>query len=169
MFRGKGTDGFRGRFSGRSLAFVLVSLCGFQLIACSYSAHFVIVNDSENPIEVRYKVKVRRTAMLPDIPATVAASQLDPHGGQPWQLLALDQYQFDRESGTASINLAPHVALRVVSASLPTGSEEPLSGEAFYLEEISLTGSQGQLTLKGVQARTGFVKESKVLYTLRYK
>src|SRR5215467_1702828 len=85
--------------SGRRIAnrALLVLLLMFTLTSsgCSYFTDFVVINQSKEPIEIRYKVK-RSTAgplAVSGIPATVLASELSPHGGEEWQPMSSGQYE----------------------------------------------------------------------------
>lgn len=73
----------------RSLFFALLLVHLFLLLGCSYSTDFVVVNESEQPIEIRYRVKKSTAGSLAvsGIPAIIEASRLSTHGGQEWNEL----------------------------------------------------------------------------------
>jgi hypothetical protein len=47
--------------------------------------------------------------------------------------------------------------------------DDSLQDTNFSIEEINITGTNGQVTLQGEEARKSFVRASKTLYTLTYR
>ncbi|HEX8173494.1 MAG TPA: hypothetical protein VF543_00075 [Pyrinomonadaceae bacterium] len=154
----------------RLLVIVLLITSVLCLTACSYMTDFVVVNESDEPIVVRYKVKnYPYTFAPPTTPATVAVSELSTRGGQKWQELNPTQYQLDPANRTITIRVMPHNALRVARARDDGWHQDPSASESFPIEEINVNGANGELNLKGQQAFTSFSKVSQALYTLIYK
>jgi hypothetical protein len=156
----------RGLTLGLSLAYISL------LTACSYFTDFVVVNASEQTIEVRYKV-TKSTAgplTISGVPAIIDASQLDTHGGQQWKELPQSQYRLTQDSNTATVtvDLTPNQALRITKLRDYGGHEDPWPN-IFAIEEIDITGAGGEMKLVGEKARTSFVEVSGALYTLTYK
>jgi hypothetical protein len=156
----------RGLILGLSLASISL------LTACSYFADFVVVNDSDHPIEVRYKVTKSPAGPLAisGIPAIIKASQLDTHGGQQWKELTPAQYHLIQDSSTETVivGLMPNEALRVTKLHDYGGHEDPRPN-IFAIEEIGITGASGEMKLVGEKARTSFDEVSSALYILTYK
>lgn len=147
------------------MLFVLVSL----LTACSYKTDFVIINGSERPVEIHYKVKNYPGAFAPPAtPATIASSQLSTHGNQQWNALAPTQYQLDQEGHSVHVQLRPHEAFLVASMHNYGGHKDARDAEHFPIEEITITGAGGEVTLKGRQTLIAFSNASRALYTLTY-
>jgi len=64
-------------------------LCSLLLLTgCSYITDFAVINESDQPLEVRYKIKNYPGSFSPPVtPATIAASQLSTIGNQQWNNL----------------------------------------------------------------------------------
>ena len=152
----------------RRILLSLLILCAATHTACSYLTDFVVVNESGQPIEVRYRVKESRPPVETGTLAKIATSQLDD-GNKQWQALTPAQYQLSQESRMVTVRLMPDEALRVAIMHHFTGVEDRSDVENFPIEEISVTGSSGELKFTGEQALKIYSKVSRVLYTLTYK
>jgi hypothetical protein len=129
-----------------------------------------VINESDHLAEVRYKVKNFPGPFGPPVAlATIVASQLSTGGDQQWKTLTSNQYQLYQESRTVIVRLEKHEALRVASMHKYGGHQDPQDAKDFPIEEISITGEAGEMSLKGQQARTTFSDVSRALYTLIYK
>jgi hypothetical protein len=154
-----------------SLACLLISLA--SLTACSYLTNFVVVNASGRPIEVQYRVKnpgqpMPATQMLPITPATKPASQIEQQN--PWRDLSTSEFKFEPNSRTVGVLLMPGEALRIEQRNLVDGPQDDASqAPNFAIEEISISGSSGVISLEGEQARKAFVHLSDKTSTLTYK
>jgi len=151
---------------------IIIALFGYVslLMACSYRTDFVVINESGQAAEIRYKVKDFPGPFTPPVtPATIEASQLSTHGGQQWKVLPSNQYQLDQENRTVIVRLEQHEALRVASMHNYGGHQDSRDAEHFPIEEITIAGAVGEKTLKEQQARTAFSNVSRALYTLTYK
>ena len=154
----------------RSLMLIILVGCVSLFAACSYITDFVVVNQSDQTVEVRYKIKHFPGPFAPPVaPATIANSRLSTKGGQEWIELTSDQYQLDEENRTVIVELASYQALRIARMHHYMGHEYAGDAEDFPLEEVIVTGEQGDLKLVGQQARVTFLEMSRVLYTLTYK
>jgi hypothetical protein len=154
----------------RVLFLLLLAAVCLLSAACSYTTDFVVINNSAQPIDVLYRIKQFPGEFgLPDKPATIAASQLDSHGGQQWKPLASDTYHVDQSTRTATVRVMPGDALRVTATSSYGGHEDAWDANEFPIDEIIVSGGNGELRLTGPQARTTFTKVSLALYTLTYK
>jgi hypothetical protein len=162
----------------RSILLISLMLSALTCAACSYSTDFVVVNESGRPIMIRYKVKgpplgsptlTADPEVLTGSPAKMDASQLGSRGRDLWQPLSPDQYRIDQESRTVTVALSPREALRVTSMFHYIGDEDPNDVAAWPIEEITISGDDGEMTFKGQKARKSFCYVSRVLYTLTYK
>jgi hypothetical protein len=148
---------------------LLTAIC-LTSAACSYITDFVVVNNSAQPIDVQYRVKSFPGDFAPpDKLAIIGASQLDSHGGQQWKTLPSDMYHVDPEARTVSTRLLPGDALRVSAIWNYGGHDDAWDASEFPIDEIIISGGNGQLKLTGTQSRTTFTKVSLALYTLTYK
>ena len=148
------------------LTFVFVLL----LAACSYTTSFVVLNRTEQPVEVRYRIKASPSDPLLMVgePLKTAQAKLR-NSDKEWQKLAPGQYVFDREARTITIQLMPHEALLVRRVTNYRGHDDSSEAEHYPIEEISLKGASGAVQLQGDQARRSFIAESDHLYTLTYR
>lgn len=155
----------------RSILFVSLVLLALTFAACSYVTEFVVVNESERPIEVRYKVKGTPSGFPPlnEIPVKMDASQLGSHKRDMWKELSPDQYRLNQEQRTVTAVLQPHEALLVTSMHHYIGDEDPIDVANWPIDEVGVTGADGGITFTGQKARKSFCYVSRVLYTLTYK
>ena len=148
------------------LTFVFVLL----LTACSYTSSFVIVNATDQPVEVRYKAtgSLSDPIQMVGVPATTTEASLRDQDRE-WQTLSSEQYSVDREARTITVRVMPHEALRIARITNYRGHDDTSTTSTFIIEEISLNGTGGEVRLQGDQVRRGFVAESESLYTLTYR
>ena len=140
------------------------------LTACSYTSNFVIINATDQPLELRYKVKAseRDPIQMVGEPRKTAEEKLRG-SDREWRLLAPGEYEVNREARTVTIRLMPHEAVLVRQLTNYGGHDDTSDAEAFAIDEIRLNGASGEVTHQGDQARRSFVRESDNLYTLTYR
>jgi hypothetical protein len=154
----------------RYVLLISLTLLTLTFAACSYSTDFVVVNESNQPIEVRYKIKqVPGPLALTAAPAKMDAAQLGAGDRTKWKKLGPDQYRIDEENRTVTVNVSPHEALWVTSMFHYIGDEDPNDVADWPIEEISVNGYDGGMTFTGQKARKSFCYVSAALYTLTYK
>lgn len=148
--------------------FITVVLVGYVCLmaACSYLTHFVIVNESDAPVIVRYEVKdFPGEFYVPTTPGVAAASELS-EDGQQWQPL---HFEIDEASRSVTTQLMPGQALRIATLHHYTGHDDPNDAEQYQIRKITISGARGELNFSNEQARTSFTKVARTLYTLTYK
>ena len=148
--------------------FIVVLLVGSLLLfaACSYATDFVIVNESDGPITIRYQVKDYPGPFYPPVtPGVVPASQLS-EDGQQWNSV---QFEVDEASRSVITRLSPGQALRIATINHYSGHDDPNDAQKFQIRAIAVSGTHGELNLTDEQARTSFTKVARTLYTLTYK
>jgi hypothetical protein len=141
------------------------------LTACSISTDFYIVNESNYPIEVEYRVKVHpNNPILQDVPTKIAASQLESRNGSGRYLekLSDDQYRYDKETGIVNVRVLPREALWISSIS-GYGGFSNQTAEYFYIKEIAIKGTGGEVIHTNRQVLDAFSKISDTLYALTYR
>jgi hypothetical protein len=140
------------------------------LSACSYTSNFVVLNESEQPIKVQYKIKNSPSEPLQLIgePAKTAGANLR-NGDKQWRILKSDEYQLDREARTITIDVMPHEALRVMYITNYGGHDDASEANKFKIDEIIVTGAHGEAKYQGEQIRRQFTEASETLYVLTYK
>lgn len=151
----------------RRASLLALLLLTSALAACSYSTSFVVVNESDEPVEISYRYKSHAAGgpfELDERPAKIAADLLRGNGGN-WQELRPSDYELDRENRIVRVRVMPHEALRIHTFLNYRGHEDTRS---YPLEEISIRGGNGEVKYTGEKARTSFSEMSTSLYTLTY-
>lgn len=129
----------------RSLFLILLLAAVSLFTARSYITDFVVINESSQPVEVRYKIRNFPGAFTPPVaPATVATSQLSTKGNQQWNQLTSAEYQLDQESRTVIARVLPHHALRIATMHHYGGHEDSGDAQDFPVEEITILGADGE-------------------------
>jgi hypothetical protein len=150
----------------RSVILVLLLTLASLSAACSYSMHFVVVNASDHPIEVRCKIKA--WPGQPDPLGSVGplsittASQLRAWSTE-WRDLSRQEYGYDQESKTVAVLVMPGEAVQVQRSSSAGMSI------SFPIEEINIAGVDGEVRFQGEQAFKAFLKQTDRLFTLTYR
>lgn len=145
-----------------------MALLGSLLLlgACSYATDFVIVNESDTAIMIRYEVKDFPGPFYPPTtPGVVAASELS-EDGQEW---TPTQFQLDEASRSVTAQLMPGQAFRVATMNHYSGHDDPTDTYKYQIRRIVLSGAHGELEFTDEQARTAFRRVARSLYILTYK
>src|SRR5687768_6405012 len=127
-----------------NLALVILFLV-LIMSGCSYGYDFVVINKSDRPIEVQYKLKRHPSGQYAEImpPAKVTLSEFEKAEYQ-WRNLAKDQYQFDDLAKAFKVSVAPDEVLLLDSVSNYGGDENE-----FALDSIKIEGANGSIDLEG--------------------
>ena len=137
------------------------------LSSCSWITEFVIVNTSESQLSVSYLVSGRS---CPDDNFIIvpARQRITDHkiDGAKWEKLTPTEYTCN-ESKIVTTTLSPSTALVVARVATYTGSEG-YGNDNFQVLRLELKGSEGDISLKGLQALKAFKYESRSLFVLRY-
>jgi hypothetical protein len=75
----------------------------------------------------------------------------------------------DAAGRTVSVSVGPGDALRIADVSNYGSHDDTWNANEFPIDEITISGANGDLRLTGQQTRTTFAKVSLALYTLTYK
>jgi hypothetical protein len=134
------------------------------LSSCSYNSKFYAINNSSQPILVKYRIKRGITNAdnlfyFATKPVTISINDLD---SDPPHELTQSQFEVNKETRTIIVNILPNEALLVEPINHNTSSE------GFHFEEISISGSKGEIHFSDEQARLAFVK-NKNYFSLTYK
>jgi hypothetical protein len=133
---------------------------------CSYITNLAVVNLSDRPIEVRYRIRFFPGPFhLPVTPATKPTTQLD--GDTQWNELPVDQYKLDPEGRTVTLTLMPKTAVLVEQ--LKSAPDDPDSAARFDIEEMIILGAYGEMRFRGEQLRKAFRHEWQNVFSLTYK
>jgi hypothetical protein len=138
------------------------------LTACSYTTSFVVINATDRPAELRYKVRdsPRDPLSIVGEPLKTAEGNLRS-GDSKWQRLSPGEYTVDREARTLTLQLMPHEAVAVRRLTNYRGHDD--ISEDFAIVELRVQGAADELKLQGEETRWHFLPESDNLYTLTYK
>jgi hypothetical protein len=149
-----------------ALFFALCCCCLF-LASCSIGYDFVIVNESEAPIEVTLEV---REAYWNDFFQYVLAKQQMSKSYDPeqWKGLAPAEFSADQEKRLVVLTIKPREALRVESV---TNYDEDslMRAQQFKLRGIRITGQAGEVNHTGDQARAQFCSSQSSHYEIVYR
>jgi hypothetical protein len=152
----------------RTMIIVVALSAALLSSACSVSYEFVIVNESDAPLEVKYILKP--SAMPPhgqiEVPAVLSSDRLS-RAERPWVTLPYERYHIDHGSGHVTVRLGPHEALRVADIMNYSGHESEYSESRFPIASLSLNGARGSVSYEGRQAMTQFVKSDSA-YLIKY-
>ena len=151
------------------LGCVLAAVVG--LSACSFSRFFVVVNETNERIQIRYVFKKpphpEAPSELVQTPAVKLISELDDRDID-WRVLTETRFTFSPETRTVVLTLEPKEAVRVEQVHNANCVEKD-GGGGFYIEEINITGPTGAVRLTGEQARNSFAGDKKGMCVLTYK
>src|SRR4051812_16733535 len=86
-------------FLGVLLSFVSL------MTSCSYFASFVVINDTGQPVQVRYRVMKSTVGPIVSngVPSVISASRLDSKGGMEWQELPPSRYDVDSDKDEITV------------------------------------------------------------------
>jgi len=145
---------------------LIVSLMSVLVLsACSVRSDFVVVNESDHPIEVQYQFKpsISKTAPLADSiqpPAKLEVKEFQK-SGREWKNVPEEQFHYDNRTGVVTVMVVPGEALLLDYV-------YNYSELDFDLDSLSLTGAQGIIKLEGRQTFMQF-KEESGSFVIRYR
>ena len=149
----------------RIFSIVLLMATCLLCSSCSWVTRFVIVNKSSDILEIRY-ILVPLSGV-----EKLQKTTLDDKGKlktDAWLVVAPEQYEYDRETETVTLRLAPNEALEIASETTYTGHHST-DNNFFKIKTLNLSGTRGAARYEGRQALTQFREESESLYTIIYE
>lgn len=153
----------------RPLITIFIFALALLLISCSFGTDFVVINKSAEPIVVKYKLKKKdfygNDFFIFNKPAIMAEKDLGRDA--KWQELTPEQYKFRNETRTITVTVQPNDAL-LIERVRDYFEHDSKNASEYDIEEIDITGSNGEIYFQGEQARTAFIKNEKY-FTLTYK
>ena len=152
------------RHAGAALGFGTLVL----LSSCSWVTDFVIANTSQSELSVSYLVNGKS---CPEdnfiiVPARKDITDLEKDGAK-WQKLTSKEYTCNENNFIVTTTLPPRTALLVARVATYTGSAS-YGNDNFKVLRLELKGSEGEMSLKGLQVLKAFKFESKTLFVLHY-
>ena len=155
----------------RGVLLALLLTLALSCLSCSVTNNFVVVNGSRAVLEVTYHVKKPTDPRAPTrlyerAPETKPRSQVGEQVA--WQPLPSSRYKIDADNRRVVLTLNPDEALLLAQCRPANGaSSGDCEPDTFEIDEIGLVGANGETTLRGEQARRGFV-QNRNTYTLTY-
>jgi hypothetical protein len=159
-----------GRISIHLVLLLLLSGAVF-MVGCSFVTNFVVVNNCDRPIEVRYRIRnsPSNLMLVCGTPEVTTSRQLNA-GDEKWEDLSVSQYQVNPENRLITVPLMPEQALRITINRSPANREAEIrQSEQFCADQIELLGAYGDIRLQGPQVFAGFSPVSKGLRILTYR
>ncbi|MEJ7849433.1 MAG: hypothetical protein WKF92_15235 [Pyrinomonadaceae bacterium] len=116
-------------------------------VSCSQVTDFFVVNNSTQPIDVVYRLKLSRHLTVDNTPGKIPKSQLRETWGSSILKLDTNQYRYDQATNRISVRLMPDEALWVTTVPGYSGHESKY--EHFKIGFISITGGEGGVQFEG--------------------
>ena len=149
----------------------LLVVLSVLLSSCSWVSNFVVLNQSNQPLQVTYKVKQSPYDVFQEIgkPAKKAAADLLDYE-RHWRVLDNGEYSLSPEIRSVTVQVMPGEALRLEAIPNFSGYDRDGSGlKKIRIQEVLLNGAQGELLIKADEIPKGFIRNSESLYVLTYK
>ena len=158
--------------NAKLLLLPLVIGSALTLTACQSVVSYVVVNESNDRIQVRFVIK-KPVSGTPDPPpkelGIKSLSELSDLQ-KTWRGLEGAQIAFQPETRTVVVTLMPQEALRIEELwNVGCNDINPVRQESYSIEQISVTGANGAIKLEGQQALRGFVQGPKGVCVLTYR
>jgi hypothetical protein len=149
----------------RLILFSVVMCLTSILAGCSFLADVVIVNNSNDFLQISYQAKTPNYGEL--TPRFAPLSEFSVNRTE-WRELSEERYKIDNETGTVEVRLAPHEALNIKS--IDAGRAEDNPDKALNLKSLQIASEKGSIILEGDQIYRQFKPEHRglVLFGPRY-
>ena len=156
----------------RRISLFVLMLAGLAIVACSTSSDFVILNRSNNTIEVKYKWK----RCTPGAPSSSHSDNMFPtiltirefeNSGNKW--LNLDQESYENDGCTFIVNVRPGQALRLFQAYNYSDRDDEYGDFRFGIQDLTIAGRNGIIRLEGKQTQHLFKKVDTGNYVIEYQ
>jgi hypothetical protein len=150
-----------------------VSLCfaGIVLVVivsgCSWMTFFVVQNNSDGEIRIRYALCCTNTKYWYIVPKIIKSSQIED-GVINWNSIPEAEHTYDKEKGIVEISLPPDHAVLVNHEPNYTGYNKDRNSHAKILG-FTISSPKGQITYTGNELGKVFKEQSKKLYILKYE
>lgn len=159
------------RLSLKLVASLCLLAAVVMLSACQPALIFVVANETNAQIEVRYVVKKSShtdvMSRLEEIPAVKPVAELDER--TEWRDLNETRFKFTPETRTVVLTLNPREALRIERTNFTCNETESWRTDSYTIEELTLIGPSGTIRLTGKQARTSFASGPRGACVLTYR
>ncbi|HKR11143.1 MAG TPA: hypothetical protein VJT15_03715 [Pyrinomonadaceae bacterium] len=156
----------------RLLLMVCLLAACVVLSGCSFTTTFVVVNESNDQIQIRYVLRKppnsEAQVQLVEAPAIKLVAELEQES--EWRVLPATRFTFAPETGTVMLTLMPKEALRVQRETDGKCVEDNSQRTKWFpIEEINIIGSAGAVRLTGEQTRRSFVSGPAGMCVITYR
>jgi hypothetical protein len=151
----------------RHLAFILLLASVSMLTACSYAVEFVVINESDQPIEISCQAEGSGDPVAIIGPLSMTNTSQLRNGNLEWRKLSDGEYQVDRENRIVTARAMPNEALLIERVHWSEVQDD--GSISLPIERITIVGANGEISLQGREVSKNFTSETKWLYTLIYK
>ncbi len=124
------------------------------LSACSIKNSFVIINSSDDFIEIYYEQK--DLSYWIDIPASQSSEEFY-NDERKWREISQERYKIEYEKGIVEIKLAPNEVLRVKNVEIST--KKDVLDKELNIRRLKIAGKNGSLLLEGDQVLEQFISK----------
>ena len=161
----------------RIVATALLLVLVFLHSACSYRVTFVLVNESDQAIEVEYAIMAKNIFTSPGqteslaeelLPATVALITWERNvTREDWVPVRPEQYAFDPRTGIVKLRIPPREAARIL-----TGGDSLFFRDGyrhFPITKLEIRGETGRMTFEAPQLFKQFQEKNSGNYFIAYR
>lgn len=126
------------------------------LTSCSTITEFIVVNHSNDPVEISYSLKECTDDF--QFPGRLTSEEFEEN--REWNFLDVVDSAFDSRSCSFSIELKANEVLLVERVMNYSSESEKGQSERFNLKSINVDGKKGRISLEGTQVEAHFVNDS---------
>jgi hypothetical protein len=147
----------------KKLNFIVLLTFTMFLSACSFGYDILIVNDSDKPIEVRYKISEKGQFDEPMIKSvedwnTQKSIKRFWTEEKPWQNLPENEYQTNLETRERVVKISPKQIIKIENGHYNPISEE--YGDLTDIIELKIISPNGEINYKGKLLLKQFEKDN---------
>ncbi|MBA3028676.1 MAG: hypothetical protein KKF30_06065 [Proteobacteria bacterium] len=146
---------------------ILSFIIAFFVSGCSWMTSFVVLNNSDLEIRIRYSLRSRGTKYWYVPPKVVESTKLGSRGPN-WNVIPDANRSYDEGNGIVEITIPPKHAVLVAQNPIYLGYNKERSSE-IALVRLDIISPLGQITYAGDELAKAFMKRSDQLYILRYE
>lgn len=141
----------------RIIASASLLILVFLHSACSYSVTFVIVNESDQEVEIEYTILTKNIFTSPSQTESLAAELVPARVSlitwernvthEDWVPVRPEQYAFDSRTGILKLRIAPREAVRILTAGDSMFFRDGY--RYFPIAKLEIKGETGKMTFDG--------------------
>lgn len=149
----------------KTFLFTSIICSALILSGCQFFSEFVVVNNSEDFIEITYEaINPGYSSLTPNF---VTLEEFNKNETK-WRIIPKDKHKIDKEKGIVEVKLAPSEVLRIASVNAVRIQEKPY--DELNLKNLKIVGKNGSIFLDGIKVFEGFkpVKKSWTVFTPSY-